>query len=179
MSIFFYALSILVANVTATWFIPLGVLTVSVGTLVFGATFTLRDYVHSTYGRITTYKAIAFVVLLSILQTIFLDVPLRIIIASAVALLLSEVTDTEVYQKVIQRQWITRVVTSNAVSVPIDNIIFNLIAFLVVIDGIFMAQLGGDIVPISVLISIIVTGTFYKWGIGLMIALPRSIFKKD
>jgi len=179
MSIILYVLSILIANLTATWFIPLGIFTVSVGTLVFGATFTLRDYVHSTHGRINAYKAIAFAVVLSILQTVFLDVPLRIIIASAIALAISEIADTEVYQRFMNKRWLTRVVASNGVSVPVDNIIFNLIAFLVFIDGVAMAQLGSDMVPVSVLLSIIITGTLYKWGVGLLIALPRSVFKKD
>ena len=42
-----YITAVLVANYTATWFIPLPVFgLVSVGTLVFGVTFTQRDRVH-------------------------------------------------------------------------------------------------------------------------------------
>ena len=46
-----YILAVLAANYTATWFIPLPIFgMVSVGTLIFGITFTQRDRVHR-YGR--------------------------------------------------------------------------------------------------------------------------------
>ena len=42
-----YIVAVLAANYTATWFIPLPIFgMVSVGTLIFGVTFTQRDRVH-------------------------------------------------------------------------------------------------------------------------------------
>ena len=53
-----YIVAVLVANYTATWFIPLPIFgMVSVGTLVFGITFTQRDRVHR-YGRKVVYLMI-------------------------------------------------------------------------------------------------------------------------
>jgi uncharacterized integral membrane protein (TIGR00697 family) len=57
----------------------------------------------------------------------------RITIASIVAEVVSELVDTEVYHWFVRRvttrhQW-ARVATSNAVSVPIDNVIFAVGAF--------------------------------------------------
>jgi hypothetical protein len=46
-----YIAAVLAANYTATWFIPLPIFgMLSVGTLIFGITFTQRDRVHR-YGR--------------------------------------------------------------------------------------------------------------------------------
>ena len=57
----------------------------------------------------------------------------RIVLASIVAEVLSELLDTEVYQWFVnrmgqQRLW-ARVLVSNAVSVPLDSALFCLIAF--------------------------------------------------
>ena len=54
-----YISAVLVANYTAVWFLPLPVFgLVAIGTLIFGATFTARDYVHRL-GRARVYLMIA------------------------------------------------------------------------------------------------------------------------
>jgi uncharacterized integral membrane protein (TIGR00697 family) len=57
----------------------------------------------------------------------------RIVLASIIAELVSEFVDTEVYQwfvtKVTRRYQWARVVVSNGVSVPLDSMIFALLAF--------------------------------------------------
>jgi uncharacterized integral membrane protein (TIGR00697 family) len=57
----------------------------------------------------------------------------RIVLASIVAEVVSELTDTEVYHWFVARvthdhQW-ARVLVSNSVSVPLDNLIFAVLAF--------------------------------------------------
>jgi uncharacterized integral membrane protein (TIGR00697 family) len=57
----------------------------------------------------------------------------RIVLASIVAEIISELIDTEIYQLWVQRvtrrfQWM-RVLASNAVSLPLDSLIFVWIAF--------------------------------------------------
>jgi queuosine precursor transporter len=57
----------------------------------------------------------------------------RIVIASIIAEVVSELIDTEVYHWFVTRittryQW-ARVLTSNSVAIPIDNIIFAVLAF--------------------------------------------------
>lgn len=161
-SIVLYIVSILAANYTAATLIPVGPFTVAVGTLFFGATFTLRDYIHNKYGKHTAYAAIGVVFVLSIIQSIVMDVPLRIIIASGIALLLSELTDTQIYQSLMHRSWFTRVVRSNAVSVVLDSMLFSLVAFL-------------GVMPIGILVSKIVTDVLLKYGIGLVVAIPKAL----
>jgi hypothetical protein len=56
-------------------------------------------------------------------------VPWRIIAASFTAIVLSETADTEVYQQLIERSWLQRVTGSNLVSIPMDSLLFNVIAF--------------------------------------------------
>ncbi|MFH0778165.1 MAG: VUT family protein [Candidatus Eisenbacteria bacterium] len=125
-----YTIAVLIANFTATWFIPLPVFgLVSVGTLVFGVTFTLRDRVHR-FGRRAVYLMIFVAAVLNSLESVFLDVPWRIIVASFTAIVLAETADTEVYQRLLGRPWIQRVAGSNAVSIPLDSLLFNVIAFL-------------------------------------------------
>lgn len=72
----------------------------------------------------------------------------RITIASIIAELVSELIDTEVYHRLMHRvserhQW-ARVLGSNAVSLPIDSLIFGAIAFLgtMPLAGIWAIVLG-------------------------------------
>lgn len=124
-----YILAVLVANFTATWFIPLPIFgMVSVGTLVFGVTFTQRDRVHR-FGRKAVYLMIFGAAVGMVLESLFLGVSWRIIAASFIAIVLSETADTEVYQRLLKRPWMQRVIGSNLVSIPLDSLLFNVIAF--------------------------------------------------
>ena len=119
----------LLANYTFDSFLPLpGYGLVNVGTLFFGVTFTQRDRVHQ-YGRKYAYLMIFAAALLNVVTALFLDTPLRYVAVGFAAILLSETADTEVYQRFIRKSWLTRVVTSNAVSIPIDTVVFTVFAF--------------------------------------------------
>ncbi|WP_019008922.1 VUT family protein [Deinococcus aquatilis] len=125
-----YALSILLANVTLNTFIPLPLFgLLSVGTIFFAAVFTLRDRIHRAGGLRAVYIAIALALLVNTLFALFTGTPWRFIGASFLALLVGELADTGVYQSLIHRNWWTRVLASNAVSVPLDSILFTLLAF--------------------------------------------------
>lgn len=124
-----YILATLAANYTAAWFIPLPVFgQVAVGTFVFGFTFTQRDRLHRG-GRGWVYGTIALAALANVLMSVVLGVPFRIIGASFLAIMLAETADTEVYQRLLRYPWLMRVAGSNAVSVPLDTLLFTLIAF--------------------------------------------------
>ena len=142
-----YIIAVLIANYTATWFIPLPIFgMVSVGTLVFGITFTQRDRVHK-YGRKSVYLMIFIAAIGMVLESLFLGVEWRIVIASFIAIVLSETADTEIYQKLIKRSWMERVIGSNLVSIPLDSILFNIIAFYGVFAyGMLVAIIFGEIV---------------------------------
>ena len=124
-----YIVAVLLANYTATWFIPMPVFgLVSVGTLIFGITFTQRDRVHK-YGRKPVYIMIFLAAVGMVAESLFLGIPWRIIIASFIAIVLSETTDTEVYHRLLHLNWFQRVTRSNMISIPLDSLLFNLIAF--------------------------------------------------
>lgn len=156
-----YVLAVLVANLTATWFIPLPIFgQVAVGTFVFGFTFTQRDRMHRK-GRKFVYSVIALSALLSALLSVAGQVPPRIILASVIAILLAETADTEIYQRLLAQSWWHRVLKSNAVSIPLDSIFFNLVAFL----GVFEAKF---------LVSLIIGEIVVKFSVGAVTALWRS-----
>lgn len=133
----------------------LGSLAVDMGTFIYPITFTLRDVVHKVLGR----SLARTLILVSAGVNLFLAAYLtftdwveadpswglgdewssilgpvwRIVIASIVAMTVAELIDTEVYHwfttRITRRfQW-ARVLLSNAVSVPIDNLIFAVGAF--------------------------------------------------
>lgn len=158
-----YLTCVLIAQYTATWIIPVPLPViggaVTIGLLFFGVTFTARDRVHRL-GRKHVYTMITLAVIGSIAETIILGVPIRIIVASAIAIALSETADTEVYQRLLNKSWFARVVSSNAVSVPLDSLIFASIAFIGLLPG-------------FVVIKIIYTEIIIKYTVGLIIAIRR------
>ncbi len=183
-----YVFAVLGANLTATHFLPLPLFgQVALGTFIFGLTFTQRDRMHYR-GRRFVYTIIfaAAVINLSamLLYRSYVGLPLvgwldahgltwlsqgsrdlmasstRIFTASFIAIVLAEAADTEVYHRLRDRSWIVRVLRSNALSIPLDSILFNLIAF----AGIF---------PWSLLISIVFGEIVVKFGVGTVYAFLR------
>ncbi len=155
-----YILAVWVANYTATWFIPLPVFgMVSVGTLVFGVTFTQRDRVHR-FGRKPVYLMILAAAVGMVFESMFLGVSWRIITASFIAIVLSETADTEVYHRLLDKPWMQRVIGSNLVSIPLDSLLFNLITF------------AGVFAP-AVLTAIIFGEIVAKFATGFLAALWR------
>ncbi len=132
-----------------------GGLAVDMGTFIYPITFTLRDAVHKITGKKNAQILILLTGAINLLMAgyfmIIADVPSdpswglgeqfkavlapvwRIVIASIIAEVVSELIDTEVYQwfvtKITKRfQW-CRVLASNSVSIPVDNAFFVLGAF--------------------------------------------------
>lgn len=126
------------------------------GTLVYPFTFTLRDLVHKVAGKQVARALILGAAVINLFMAglfwlvdrlpalpgvgpqtdMFGDVlsPVwRIVFASILAEVVAELIDTEVYARWVarfgkRRQW-GRVLVSNAVAVPIDSVIFVLVAF--------------------------------------------------
>lgn len=153
-----YYACITVANITANifWTIPVIQLSFAVGTLFFGPIFTLRDKIHSIYGKNKTYGIIIGACAINTLIALLGAFDIRIVIASVIALFISESLDTEVYHQLRKKRWIFRVLGSNAISAPIDTIIFTLVAFL-------------NIFPTSVLFSVIIGDTIIKYIMAAII----------
>jgi uncharacterized integral membrane protein (TIGR00697 family) len=128
---------------------------VDMGTFVYPITFTLRDVVHKALGKRAARTLIVTAAFVNLFMALYLrwvarvpsdeSYPLgdefsavlgplwRIVVASIVAEVVSELLDTEVYHWFVRRvtsryQW-ARVAVSNAVSVPVDNAIFAVAAF--------------------------------------------------
>lgn len=134
-------------------------LAVDMGTFIYPLTFTLRDMVHKTIGKRGAQTLILCAGGVNLLMALYLlwaaQVPSdpswglgeqfsailspvwRIVFASIVAEVVSELLDTEVFHRVREaylrksgprRQWLA-VLASNAVSVPVDNLLFCFGAF--------------------------------------------------
>lgn len=161
------------------------------GTLVYPITFTLRDVVHKVAGRqgARTLIVAAGVVNLVMAGLFWLTSRLpydpaagsrpdwdavlspvwRIVVASIVAEVFAELSDTEVYHLWVMRltrrfQW-TRVLISNAVSVPLDSLIFCWGAF------------GGTLPPVVVW-SIFWANVLLK-GVVTLVSLPLIYVVRD
>ena len=130
-------------------------LAVDMGTFIYPITFTLRDLVHKTLGKRSAQRLIVLAGVINFLMVLYLMwaaavpadpdsfggpefslvfAPLwRIVVASIIAEVVSELVDTEIYHLFVQRittryQWL-RVLVSNSISVPVDNVVFVLLAF--------------------------------------------------
>ena len=128
---------------------------VDMGTFIYPITFTLRDVVHKILGKRNAQTLIIMAAVINLFMALYLAwvarVPSdpawglgdsfsailgpvwRIVIASILAEIVSELVDTEIYHWFVTRvttryQW-ARVLTSNSVSIPIDNLIFAVVAF--------------------------------------------------
>jgi queuosine precursor transporter len=159
-------------------------LAVDMGTFIYPITFTLRDLVHKILGKRNAQSLIIIAGLINIFMALYLrwaaSVPgdpswglteefsailapvWRIVLASIAAEVVSELIDTEVYHWFVTRitrrhQWL-RVVTSNGVSVPVDNFIFSIGAF-------------GWFLPWNVVWQIFIFNLVVKYSITL-ISLP-------
>ncbi|MDH5607635.1 MAG: queuosine precursor transporter [Anaerolineae bacterium] len=156
-------------------------LAVDMGTFIYPITFTLRDLVHKTLGKRNTRVLIISAGVINLFMAGYLmwaaSVPSdplwglgqefsdilgpvwRIVIASIAAELISELVDTEIYHLFVTRittkyQW-ARVLASNSISVPVDNLIFALGAFAFVL-------------PWSVVWDIFMVNLMVKYGITLL-----------
>ncbi len=150
-----YLAAQMLSDIASLRIVTIAGLSMDAGTLVYPLTFTLRDLVHKAAGAkaaralILTAAAVnAFMAglfwLVSILapdlsvgpQVEFgavLAPVWRIVAASILAEVVSELLDTEVYSMWVRRfgtgrQWM-RVLASNSAAIPIDSLIFCFIAF--------------------------------------------------
>ena len=155
-----YVMATLLANFTFDSFLPLPKFgLVNVGTLFFAITFTQRDRIHQ-YGRKYALLAILIAAIANVITALSLATPLRYVIVGFTAIILSEFADTEVYQRLIKRNWLTRVIASNTVSIPIDTIIFTVFAFY-----------GEDFANFAWMREVIITDIFVKAVVALIVAL--------
>lgn len=167
-------------------------LSMDAGTFVYPITFTLRDLVHKTVGakaaRVLIVTAAVINLVMAGLFWLVSRMPgdpavgpqaefgavlspvWRIVIASIVAEVVAELVDTEIYRLWVERvtrqyQWM-RVLTSNAVSVPLDSIIFSW--------GAFAGALPVLVVWGIVLSNVLVKGATTLFSLPLIYVVPEG-----
>ncbi len=154
-------------------------LSIDAGTFIYPITFTLRDLVHKVAGIKAARTLIAAAAAINLLMAGFfwfvsrlpadpqvgpqsefgtvLAPVWRIVMASIAAEVIGELLDTEIYQLWVTRitrryQWL-RVLSSNAVSVPVDSLLFCWAAF----GGVYPAAVVWGIVLSNVLVKMATT----------------------
>jgi uncharacterized integral membrane protein (TIGR00697 family) len=186
-----YIAAQILADITSlkiVWFLGFSM---DAGTLIYPITFTLRDLVHKKMGkraaRTIIVTAAAINVIMALLFWLVSAMPYdvnaglqpdwnavlspvwRIVVASIIAEVIAELIDTETYHLWVTRittryQWM-RVIASNAISVPIDSLIFCWIAF-------------GGILPSTVVWSIVLSNVLLK-GFVTIVSIPLIYTVKE
>ena len=161
------------------------------GTFIYPLTFTFRDLIHKRLGMTVARTVIIMAAGVNLFMAVFfhfiawlpqdpawglgsefsaiLGPVWRIVIASIVAEVFSELLDTEIYHLWQSRitkkyQWM-RVLSSNAVSIPVDSLIFCWGAF-------------GFILPHKVVWSIFSANVLVK-GMVTILSLPSIYLVKE
>ena len=161
------------------------------GTFIYPLTFTIRDLVHKRLGKTAARTVIILAAAINLFMAVFfhftawlpqdptwglgnefaaiLGPVWRIVIASIIAEVFSELIDTEVYHlwqsRITKRyQWM-RVLSSNAVSIPVDSLIFCWGAF-------------GLVLPHEVVWSIFFANVIVK-SVVTIVSLPTIYMVKD
>jgi len=169
---------------------------IDMGTFIYPITFTLRDLIHKKLGKDKARLVIIVAGAINMLMAayvyftaffpshndfvwhdafigIFALTP-RLVIASIIAEIASELIDTEIYHWFVTRitgrhQW-ARVLVSNSVSVPVDSAIFTFAAFAFT----YSWEVVLSIFLINVIIKYIVTVV----SIPMIYLVPEKNLKK-
>ncbi|MGD2096656.1 MAG: queuosine precursor transporter [Desulfobacterales bacterium] len=164
---------------------------IDAGTFIYPLTFTIRDLVHKQLGKKVARTVIILAAGINLFMAAFFQFAAwlpqdaawglgreferilgpvwRIVIASITAEVIAELIDTEVYHfwvaHITQRYQWARVLSSNAVSIPTDSLIFCWLAF-------------GFTLPHSVVWSIFWANIIVK-GLVTLISLPGIYLVKE
>ncbi len=170
----------LFANILSTKIALLPFLNLAIdgGTVIYPLTFTLRDFVHKTHGKRDARQVIMIAAALNAVmfglfwlvgkmtpdptwqfqqayEQILLPVG-RIVLASIVAQVISELIDTEIFSYVYKKIGDTSAVfVSNSISLVIDSLIFSFIAFL-------------GALPLATVLQIVVANILVKFVISTL-----------
>lgn len=194
-----YVICQAIADVGATKIVQWGKITFPAGTFIFVLTFTVRDMLHKRLGKEWARAAIVCAGAFNILQAgylatmaklpspaffnlgkswaqVFSLVP-AITIGSIVAEVVAELLDTEVYHAWREKmrrwpQW-TAVLVSNAVSLPLDSLVFGTLAF-VVLPPLF----GAQAMPFGVAMGVVAGQILWK-AVVTVVSMPGIYLVKE
>jgi uncharacterized integral membrane protein (TIGR00697 family) len=150
-----FVLMLTVADIAATKFVEIGPVVTPAGAILFGIIFVVRDALHKVAGARVVRKVIQIAVGLNLFVGLYLYAMTRIpapgfrpsdsfdavfalapgiVIGSVVAAFVSQYVNTALYQRLWDRNVgeLGRVVGSNAVSLPVDAILFTFVGFVLV-----------------------------------------------
>ena len=189
LSIFYVVIGML-SNISSLRIVQILGISMDAGTLLYPLTFTLRDLIHKKSDKKTAIHIVYIGVVMNLLMFIVFFIvsklpadmlvgeqkefgqvlvgSWRIVLASIVAMFISEVVDSEIYQwyaDKFKKYQFMRVLTSNFISVPLDSAIVTLIAFY-------------GVMPNSVLVSITLVNIAIKYIITL-ITVPSIYLVKE
>ncbi len=180
-----YIAAQMLSDIASLRIVTIAGLSMDAGTIIYPFTFTLRDLVHKVAGkrvaRLLIILAAGINLAMALLFWLVSNLPpaqdvgpqatfgavlapvWRIVLASIFAEVVSELTDTEVYSAWVRRvgerwQW-GRVVSSNAVSVPLDSLLFTTLAF----GGVYTWGVVYSIFWANVAIKAVVTVVSIPW----------------
>ena len=145
-----YIAAQLLADIASLKITSIAGFSMDAGTFIYPLTFTIRDLVHKRLGKQVARQVIILAAGINLFMALFFQFTAwlpqdpswglgkefaavlgpvwRIVIASIVAEVISELLDTEIYHlwqnRITEKyQWM-RVLSSNAVSIPVDSLIF-------------------------------------------------------
>jgi len=186
-----YVAAQMLSDIASLRIVMIAGFSIDAGTFIYPLTFTLRDMVHKVAGiraaRILILAAAGINILMAFMfKAVALMPPdlsvgpqiefglvlspiWRIVAASIIAEVISELIDTEGYRIWVERvthkyQW-ARVLFSNLLSIPIDSFIFSFLAFW----GVF---------PNPVVISIFLSNMIIK-GLATLVSIPGIYLVPD
>ncbi len=187
-----YVASQVSANIMSTKIVMLPWMNLSVdgGTIIYPLTFTVRDFVHKTWGKHNARQLVVVAALLNVLiaalfwivgklpadptwglqasyEQILMPIG-RIVFASIIAQVIAELIDTEIFSFIYKRlNDVVGALSSNFVGLVVDSIVFSLIAFI-------------GVLPASTVVSIIIANILIKTVVSFLSApfirlIPRTV----
>jgi len=180
----------LAGNIAATKVTYFGSMVMDAG-FIYSLTFTWRDLIHKQLGQRAALTTIWLAAAINLLAALYFQIvvmlpaqtdwaasggqaaweflfslQLRITLASILTALIAELIDTKVYQlwtagaRAGWPQW-TRVAVSNSVSIPIDSLLFPIIAFAGVVGTEGLQQMFWTNIIVKAAVTALVFWTIY------------------
>ena len=180
----------LAGNIAATKVTYFGSMVMDAG-FIYSLTFTWRDLIHKQLGQRAALTTIWLAAAINLLAALYFQIvvmmpaqidwaasggqsaweflfslQMRITLASILTALIAELIDTKVYQlwtggrRAGWPQW-TRVAVSNSVSIPVDSLLFHIIAFAGVVGTEGLHQMFWTNIIVKAAITALVFWTIY------------------
>ena len=186
-----YVAAQMISDIASLRIVMVAGFSIDAGTFIYPLTFTLRDMAHKVAGikatRILIFAAAGINILMALFFKLVSILPpdnsvgpqvefglvlspiWRIVGASILAEVISELIDTESYRFWVEKittkyQW-ARVLFSNTISIPIDSFLFSFLAF-------------WGILPGAVVFSIFLSNMIIK-GITTLVSIPGIYLVPD